>query len=580
MGSRVSTPAAGWYPDPGGSGRQRYWDGTAWTQHLRPPEAAAAADVPGSGWYPDPAGSGAERWWDGTAWTTSLREVGAEVAAADPDPVADPDPAADPDPVVDPEPAAEPAHAAAAAHDPDLQPASEPEPEAEPSPPAGWYPDPTDPARERRWDGTAWTEDLRDRTVEPAAGRSRRGRLIAASVAAVLVVGGVVVAWQQLGAEDDAVAAGTAAEPDDASEPPQAPVDEVEEPVAEEPVVDEAVEEEPELFGATGGSLASFHAADAELLVDVGQGPLPVALSDGTGELEDGRGVRLVEELAITGDTTGDGAEESVAVLAVEHGVSDAELPALAVIAEHPDAGAHPLPPPRLVVPWRTTPWSTAPGLVDGIGIVAGGIELGLVAPAIGSNDVVLDDSRADPLSGNRRHELRLEYDAVAETWQPSADGPLTRLALDVARGEGYTPETLVCDGRVDARGQLAACRSPRTFDEPDELEVVLLAVDDDGGVRVSLGDPDLVNTATQVRTLMGPGEHLCRDLLERDGSDPFVWDLPFAAIAYWFDQGMPDRMDQAQNGIPCETVWDGIAAFLDGSDARLTETYAITPAW
>jgi hypothetical protein len=26
-------PPAGWYPDPGGNGHQRYWDGTAWTEH-------------------------------------------------------------------------------------------------------------------------------------------------------------------------------------------------------------------------------------------------------------------------------------------------------------------------------------------------------------------------------------------------------------------------------------------------------------------------------------------------------------------------------------------------------------------
>jgi hypothetical protein len=44
----MTTPPtpAGWYPDPDGSGGQRYWDGSAWTEHRAPatPEPAAPTD--------------------------------------------------------------------------------------------------------------------------------------------------------------------------------------------------------------------------------------------------------------------------------------------------------------------------------------------------------------------------------------------------------------------------------------------------------------------------------------------------------------------------------------------------------
>ncbi len=42
-------PPAGWYDDPGGSGRRRYWDGTRWTDALAPEGARPAPSPFGGG---------------------------------------------------------------------------------------------------------------------------------------------------------------------------------------------------------------------------------------------------------------------------------------------------------------------------------------------------------------------------------------------------------------------------------------------------------------------------------------------------------------------------------------------------
>lgn len=34
-------PPSGWYPDPGGGGGLRWWDGKAWTSHASPPPGRA-----------------------------------------------------------------------------------------------------------------------------------------------------------------------------------------------------------------------------------------------------------------------------------------------------------------------------------------------------------------------------------------------------------------------------------------------------------------------------------------------------------------------------------------------------------
>lgn len=78
-------PPAGWYPDPEGSTRLRWWEGEDWSNRYRsfpsndeqPPPLSAAqlasGGSAGAGWYPDPSGSPGQRWWDGAQWTNQVR---------------------------------------------------------------------------------------------------------------------------------------------------------------------------------------------------------------------------------------------------------------------------------------------------------------------------------------------------------------------------------------------------------------------------------------------------------------------------------------------------------------------------
>lgn len=70
MSDTTPAAAAGWYPA-GVEGQERYWDGSAWTDHVRPLVVATAA----AGWYPGGV-PGEERYWDGAAWTDQVRSAG------------------------------------------------------------------------------------------------------------------------------------------------------------------------------------------------------------------------------------------------------------------------------------------------------------------------------------------------------------------------------------------------------------------------------------------------------------------------------------------------------------------------
>ena len=59
----------GWYADPSGRYDHRYWDGSAWTEHVSRGGVATTAPVVPPDWYPDPTGRFHWRYWTGHEWT-------------------------------------------------------------------------------------------------------------------------------------------------------------------------------------------------------------------------------------------------------------------------------------------------------------------------------------------------------------------------------------------------------------------------------------------------------------------------------------------------------------------------------
>ncbi|MGU3652520.1 DUF2510 domain-containing protein [Mycolicibacterium sp. A43C] len=81
--------SAGWFPDPSNAARQRYYDGTQWTEHYhystnptplsaakpQKPAAEVPSTTPPAGWYSDPDGQIRRRYWDGYQWTNHFTDV-------------------------------------------------------------------------------------------------------------------------------------------------------------------------------------------------------------------------------------------------------------------------------------------------------------------------------------------------------------------------------------------------------------------------------------------------------------------------------------------------------------------------
>jgi hypothetical protein len=154
------------------------------------------------------------------------------------------------------------------------------------------------------------------------------------------------------------------------------------------------------------------------------------------------------------------------------------------------------------------------------------------------------DESTARPRTFVDSHIPRASTEP--ETEEPSASlapSPTAIPGVSPPRATSLTVAQLErdlggdCPSSTLRRGTVLQC--VKTGGD-DEAGLLILILDDEGNYDFDVGDTTINST---------PGL-FCRDLVAME--TPY-----FYAVAYWFDQGRPARMDAEGNGIPCETVYD-----------------------
>lgn len=202
--AQIGTPSAGWYTDPSGRHRARYWDGVSWTEQVRDDVTDPGVPVPSAGSSSHPTGAPSTGGNPFAAGVAGVAEAVAAVAANDlaqrPAPIAEPGLVVDLggdapwDPtgasgtapaVTDPfapiggmshEAATDPGSSHGFAADPfagdpyggaaAVDPSGAPSAPVSSGPAPGWYPDPATRHQARFWDGERWTERVADHGVE------------------------------------------------------------------------------------------------------------------------------------------------------------------------------------------------------------------------------------------------------------------------------------------------------------------------------------------------------------------------------------------------------------------------------
>lgn len=123
-------------------------------------------------------------------------------------------------------------------------------------------------------------------------------------------------------------------------------------------------------------------------------------------------------------------------------------------------------------------------------------------------------------------------------------------------------PVDLACDHEIGLGfGDVVICEAVPLEERenwPEPFLIVILLTGDDGSIK------HVEDRGIAAAYAAAPSGQFCRDLIASESELSSY----FGAVAYWFREGRPDRMDADRDGIPCETVyplWD-IASFWAGS--------------
>lgn len=224
-----------------------------------------------------------------------------------------------------------------------------------------------------------------------------------------------------------------------------------------------------------------------------------------------------------------------------------------------------------------TTPWLRIAVIVMAVAVSV--LAVGVVVSSVGDDDTdrssVTTSVQADTAGPSTVTEPPSSTVATSVAPAETTVGQLVdgvEQDIPAVEVEGTTAEVeILCDeddATIVGRGTVLYCGAAYEPPVPLEVGTYLIVVTDDAGTFAYNAATDMVD----LHSVHGPGL-FCRDLLALPYLDGLVSATSYLhVLAYWFQDGEPDRMDADGNAVPCETLFDpaSVASVWNGGRVGL----------